>query len=148
MTGWLVGGLFLILGLVFFLFGMVNNNRAKKALTWPTTTGTVLTSGVTSHTSTSNGIRNTTYEPEVSYQYSLMGQVYNGKRIRFGANRMKQDEAYEVAGRYPVGSQVNVHYNPDKVTESALETVAQGSTVFIVLGAIMMVFGVIAFFIF
>lgn len=147
MTAWLVSGLLILLGLIFLIVGLVSNSRAKKALSFPITRGTILTTGVNTYTDTTNGIRNTTYEPVVTYQYSLMGQDYTGNRIRYGANRMKHDEAYQIIEKYPVGLQVNVYYNPDKVKDATLEPVAQGSKVFIILGLIMVAFGVAAFFI-
>lgn len=138
MAGIIVGFVILLFGAVFFIVGLVAAKRAKAALTWPVMPGVVLNARVVEHVSTdSEGDRSVTYEPLVEYQYNVMGQTYSATRIAFGANRFNYKKAAEIVARYPAGSQVSVHYNPDKVKDAVLETSAAGGKVFTILGAVL-----------
>ena len=138
MAGLIVGFVLLFIGVIFLVIGLVAAKRAKTAQSWPVIPGSVLNSTVVEHESTdSEGSSSVSYEPKVEYQYNVMGQTYNAKRIAFGANRFDYRKAAEIAARYPVGTQVNVHYNPDKVQDATLETSAAGGKLFTILGAVM-----------
>lgn len=144
MAGLIVGFVLLFIGLIFLVIGLVALKRAKTAQSWPAIPGTVLSSTVVEHISTdSEGSTSTSYEPKVEYQYSVMGQPYTAKRIAFGANSFPYNKAAEIAARYPVGSQVNVHYNPDKVKDATLETNASGGKLFTILGGIFAAIGLV-----
>lgn len=145
MNGFLMsGGIFFLIGVVLFLVGFISTKRSKTAQSWPTTTGTVLNSDVQVHVDyDSDSGTSTTYEPVVNYQYSVMGQSYNGTRIAYGANRFGQKKAYEIASKYPATSQVTVHYNPDKINEATLEVVARGGKAFTIVGIILAVVGLL-----
>lgn len=138
MVGLLVGFILLLIGLIFLIIGMVAAKKAKAALTWPVIPGRVLSSQVVEHESTdSEGSSSVSYEPRVEYQYNVMGQTYTAKRIAYGANSFDYRKASEIAARYPVGAQVSVHYNPDKVKDATLETSAAGGKLFPILGGIL-----------
>jgi len=144
MSGLVIGGFLIVFGAIFFIIGFVSIKRSNTAQSWPTASGSVLQSDVEMHVDydSDNG-SSTTYEPVVTYQYSIMGQNYIGTRIAYGANRFGRKKAYEISSKYPTGSQVIVHYNPDKVTDATLEVVARGGKVFIVVGAVVAVIGLV-----
>jgi hypothetical protein len=144
MTGLIFSLVFLSLGVIFLVIGVVATQRSKTALTWPVIPGAVLRTDVVRHEDTdSDGIASVSFEPLVEYQYSLMGQAYTGKRIAFGANRYNYKKALEIVSRYPVGEQVNVHYNPEKPREAVLETTAAGGKLFTILGICLLAAGVV-----
>jgi hypothetical protein len=84
----------------------------------------------------------TSYEPVVEYQYTVQNQQYTGRRIAFGANRFGHSQARSAVARYPVGSTVQVRYNPEKPQEAVLEARASGATIFMVVGIILLVIGI------
>lgn len=67
---------------------------------------------ITSRRSGSNSRRRTTtkttYETDISYRYTVNGQVYNGETEKDG----------DVTGRFRAGSPVKVCYNPAQPDES------------------------------
>jgi hypothetical protein len=144
MSSLLLGGFLVLVGAILFIIGFVATRRSKTAQSWPTASGIVLNSDVQVHVDyDSDHGSSTTYEPVVTYQYSIMGQNYTATRIAFGANRFGRKKAYEIASKYPAGAQVIVHYNPDKVSDATLEVVARGGTTFIIIGIIGAVIGLV-----
>lgn len=144
-TGLLIGGIVMILfGLVFVIVAITSRNKAKAAESWPVTQGQILFSNIESHTSTdSDGDTSTSYEVKVDYSYDVMGSPMKGQRISYGATGSDYNSAKKIADRYPVGSSVTVHYNPEKPSDAVLETTARGGTVFLIVGIVIMVIGVI-----
>lgn len=144
MSGLLLGGFLVLFGAIFFIIGFVSTKRSKTAQSWPTASGTVLNSDVREHVDydSDNGT-STTYEPVVTYQYTIMGQNYIGTRIAYGASRFGRKKAYEISSKYPSGSQVIVHYNPDKVTDATLEVIARGGKAYVIVGIIVAVIGLV-----
>jgi len=144
MIGLLVGFVLLLIGAIFLVVGLVAAKRAKAAQSWPVIPGTVLSSQVVEHESTdSEGSSSISYEPRVEYQYIVMGQSYTARRVAFGANSFDYKKASEIAARYPVGAQVSVHYNPDKVSDATLETGAVSTKLFTKLGGAMAGIGLV-----
>ena len=138
------GGVLLVLGIPFFIIGVISAKRAKAAQSWPTIPGTVINSLVKTHTDydSDTGSTSTSYEPVVEYHYSIMGEELTGTRIAYGANRVNYKKSEEIVSKYPVGSQVLVHYNPDKVADCTLETRAAGGKIFTGLGIVFLVLGI------
>jgi hypothetical protein len=64
------------------------------------------------------------YHPVVIYEYTVSGQPYVGRRIRYGGfeqiGYVSSTSAQDEAGRYPEGSIQPVYYNPAKPIESVL----------------------------
>lgn len=56
----------------------------------------------------------------VTYEYSIAGQVYRCNRVTIGEDRGNFEVAETIA-RYPVGKPVTVFYNPNKRGEAVLE---------------------------
>lgn len=148
MTGIIPSLFFLVLGIGFIIISLINRRRAKAALNWPVTPATVLNTEVRKHKDydgdSSTG--RTTYQPVVNYQYSIMGSLYNASRISFGDQKTSRKKAGEIIARYPAGTQVNAHYNPEKVEEAVLETAARGSTGNLIFGILFIIVAVAVFF--
>lgn len=145
MNGVLIGTvLMILLGLVFAVIGFVSRRRAEISKSWPTAPGEIITSTIVQHESTdSDGSSSTSYEPVVEYRYTVIGNPMMGKKIAFGANQFDYRTAQKVVARYPAGAQVQVHYNPDKPTEAVLETRANGGLVFLVIGVVSLIVGIL-----
>lgn len=108
---------------VFVAFVFVRDiNLAKASATWPTVSGTVKSSRVS--TSTRKG--KTKHHFDITYEFAVNGQAYTGTRVRFGGAGTSKSSAEELVKRYPGGSTVTVHYFPDDPSDCTLETGAGG----------------------
>ena len=147
------GVILLILGVIFFGLGALflfltwrARQKAKASQGWPTAQGTVLAVDIQEHRSYDEDDHHTSvsYEPVVQYQYTASGRQYNNSRLAFGATSFDRATARKKAGPYAAGMAVSVHYNPIKPEDSVLETSASGSTVFMVVGGLFAVIGLMA----
>lgn len=137
------GAILALVGLAFIISALVSRQRVKTAESWPTIPGTVLSTEVKVHVTRSNGMTTRTYEPIVHYQYILMGQPYESKRLSFGSPRMKDDQAEAITAKYATGSTVTVHYDPNKPEKSVLEIDARGFKTLLVTGGLFVVMGIV-----
>lgn len=63
------------------------------------------------------------YRRKIVYQYRVEGHDYEGNRIRFDEDSSDSlSEAREIVGAYPVGLAVDVFYDPNDPSQSALTT--------------------------
>ena len=158
----IMGYMFLTFGIVMLITGSINILGAQSSSSWPVTQGEVLTSVVDKKSTSTrskksrnlrikgSGIsvsnkseKSYSYEALVSYSYSVAGDDYVGKRLAFGAiTEGGQGRAEAICERYPVGSQVNVHYDPDDAGSSTLEVGLRAQVFFIPgLGMIFLLMG-------
>ena len=122
--------------------------RGRRSLAWPAAPGTVTASGVAESTSqNSDGSFDTSYVPEVRYEYRVDGRVLVGNRIRVGGtmSESKSRAAEEIAAQYAVGSKVEVFYDPASPDYSVLVrgTDSRMATLFSVFGIVSIVAAVI-----
>jgi hypothetical protein len=107
--------------------GLRSRKLAKASETWPTASGTVVSSDVKSHTVRTKQARTTTYTPVVTYSYSVGEFAYQGSVIRFGdLSSGSPTVAQELAAKYPQGAAVSVRYDPAEPGRATLETVMPG----------------------
>jgi hypothetical protein len=145
----LLGGIFSLVGIGLFIFGLVQRNKGKQAEQWPTLPGIVVSSRVETRTSREHddgrSYTRTTHMPVVEYTYEYMGKSYQGSRIFPGA-RMSFDlgTAQGIADRYQPGQACTVHYNPADLTDVVLETKSKGGSLMLILGAVFAVIGIVA----
>lgn len=143
-----LGGVFFLLGIGLVIFGIVQRKKAKTAETWPTASGSIVSARLDQntriehdddHTSTS-----TSYTPIVEYTYEIGGKTYRGNRVFPGAS-MSYDHgtAQGIVNRYQPGSVVTVHYDPADPTQAVLETKSKGGNLFLIIGAVFAVLGII-----
>ncbi|MBI3241398.1 MAG: DUF3592 domain-containing protein [Chloroflexi bacterium] len=114
----------------FFAYIIWSRQRQVSASkSWPTTTGTVLSSSVELRRSRSgrSGYSLSHY-PVVVYDYEVRGQRYQGNRIGFSeiGTGWAGPAQQKIAG-YPVGGAVRVFYNPQNPAEAVLEQSAPGN---------------------
>jgi len=109
-------------GLAALLFFLGMRRIAQQAAGWPTARGTVAHSGVESYRKTENGRTTTLYRPVVEYTYEVRGRSYRSNQIMLMAQTSgMQGYAEKIAGKYPAGSAVTVHYDPANPGNAALE---------------------------
>jgi hypothetical protein len=152
-TGSTAGLIIFVLGLVFGGIGiilvisaLVSRKRAQAAQNWPTTMGQVLSAEIQEHRSYDRNDHHTrlSYEPVVQYSYAVGGQAYSGNRIGFGANSFDQRTAQTKIASYAPGAGITVHYNPENPSKAVLETNASGSNIFLIVGIIFAIIGLLA----
>ncbi len=82
---------------------------------WPGVPGKVLAAEV---------VGKLAYEPKITYQYDVNGQIYSGSTDMgvpgFGNKSARMDVAQKIVAANPPGKRVTVHYNPDNVADSRL----------------------------
>jgi hypothetical protein len=115
-------GFSLLFALVVFGF----QRAAARAETWPTAPGRVEKSDVRSYESIDHDAKTsrsqTMYRPDVVYSYAVAGVQYRGDKVSVSGMSTNMDAvARRVAARYPVGTKLQVHYNPDNPGESAID---------------------------
>jgi hypothetical protein len=124
--------------LIVLLAGIASMLLARRATTWPLAPGLVRTSGVGSYQSSLNGRQATFFKPEIVYAYTVNGREFSSGRIDFGAAvGTGKALALSKAAEFPVGLQVQVHYDPANPSEAVLRTSA---------GSPLLAFGLVAVF--
>jgi hypothetical protein len=107
------------------LLGM--QRASVRARQWPTVAARIEQSGVRTYeerdtNSNENTRLRTMVRPDVVYSYAVAGVTYRGDTVSVIRSSTNQGAvARKVAARYPVGSDLKVHYNPDNPSESALD---------------------------
>jgi hypothetical protein len=81
-----------------------------------------MTSGRNRSSGGSHGGGHYVYYPEVTYEYQVDGTTYTSSKINVIMFGSDISYAQGVLNRYPIGSTVDVHYNPDNPSDAVLET--------------------------
>jgi hypothetical protein len=115
-------------GLLVSLFALAYVRIMRQSASWPVTPGRIVASGVESYIdwhreNSDTGPPRRYYKPSVVYSYDVKGHQYRGDRISPGLKISATIPALadRAARRYPIGTAVNVHYNPEDPGESVLE---------------------------
>jgi hypothetical protein len=110
---------FSLIGWLMIVQGADQIHRARQAVQWPSTRGTVESTEVYAV----EGSQGAHWRPQVTYSYAVQGQLIVATRVSLGKARFFEDaqRAQAYAARYPARSAVTVFYNPSEVTESVLE---------------------------
>lgn len=139
-----VGGFFLAIGgtMMAALFWMLIISDAREARSWPTVTGTVVTSQVMSQVDREGAA---TYGARVLYEYQVDDQTYQSSKITVADGTSSRSRAAEaIVDRYPTGSEITVYYNPRVPQSSLLETsVPQPLQLIFYLGLVLAGFGIL-----
>jgi len=108
---------------------VVNAIRQVQAEGYPTTLGSITHSEVTVH----HGDDSTTYGVDVKYDYEVDGRAYEGTRYRYGQWKSSDNSAKKIVDSLPVGTEVDVFYNPTDPGDSVLRAGIEGSDLFLTL---------------
>jgi Tfp pilus assembly protein PilV len=115
-----------LFGALLLILGLYSSIMDTSASSWPVTEGTITSSQVESWGSGAHDPID--YRPAITYQYQVGGKTYNGSQISSGAtfyggvNVDEYEQANAIVSNYPVGSIVEVHYNPNNPNNAVLET--------------------------
>ncbi len=128
-------------GTVLILDAVRMTETAEASMRWPRVRGTIVKSSVERHETTRRPRKNSVgprrrvrYTANVEFRYVIDGVEHTGANVTFaGASKTTNDgtkavveytkgeAAQEVVARYPVGSDVQVSYDPDRPELSVLE---------------------------
>ena len=121
------------------LLALLLMQGARDMSSWPTVTGTVVTSEIETRSSQgANGGSGQTFIPKVIYEYAVDGTGHTASTISVNIEEFDEAaSAWKVANKYPVGSEIVVRYSPDNTSVSLLETQASlGGVLVLALGFI------------
>jgi hypothetical protein len=125
--GWIFGGMFTLIGLLFLVIGAFQLRQGLKTNDWPVTAGRIIESKIVEEkVSGSSGRRRThsfdrKYTVNVRYSYEVNGQKFEGDRLRYGnESHDSRASANDEQLLYPPGKEVQVYYDPKTPHQSAL----------------------------
>ena len=97
------------------------------SIDWESVEGEIVSSEVHQYTSyrARGSIRETSYEPRISYQFKVNGESFTGDRIWFddvpgGTEEAGRDKSEEYVERFPAGSSTTIYYDPARPERSTL----------------------------
>ena len=134
-----------VVGVLAVWGGFELRDRARRMTAWPSVRGRITSSALVKDSDPMlDG--SPAYYPRIRYAYVVAGREYCGQRralINVGVGAALRGEARRVLGRYPVGSEVTVFYDPANPSEAILERPGPvaGPTLLFVLGAALVVAG-------
>jgi hypothetical protein len=136
-------------GLLMLMFFFGARRAAKAAASWPAVPGKIVKSEVEEYQERDDDDGRTTwrtaYRPAVEYAYAVDGREHRGNQINYAMSvSAGRGYAEKVAARYPVGSAVDVHYDPKNPGTSALRTAGGAGATWIIFGAALIVFALAA----
>lgn len=109
----------IVFGLVFGGVGYYRYKAGRASSGWPVVRGKINYARVQSRRTNNR----TDYTASIRYSYSINGTSYTGNEITASDKNFKTRSRADAALRpYPVGSEVDVYYNPSKPQQSVLET--------------------------
>jgi len=127
--------------LAYLGYGFIQ--KGKETLNWVATTGKILESATHEVYSTTPGsVNNRTWQPDITYQYDVNGETFQGQKIRvFIVYTGNPERAEGWANKYPAGTELTVYYDPEDPYRSVLEQGVQtGAYLMTALGAGMFLF--------
>ena len=122
-------------GASYYLLDVVSGSVAKR---WPVVTGKVTTLTVEQ----TPGRFGSTYKPRVEYTYAVQGVTYTGNCRRFDDDGYaSRSSASSRLGRYVLGAEIPVHYDPNDPSDSVLEPGTERRTYayIVLLGALFLI---------
>jgi hypothetical protein len=121
-----------IIGLAVTFLGFTKFKNALDAKKWPATKGLITRSEVAGSTK---------YYPSITYSYVVDSTTYNSNsisNINFITKNRKL--AQEFIDKYPLGSEIMIHYNNANPTEAFLEPgLNQGNILLLCFGIILVI---------
>lgn len=107
---------------VLFMYKAVNGRlKSKKARTWPTVIGRVLSSEVQEDRfRNATGKASIAFVPDISYEYNVNGTPYTSKDVIFGEKTYDYVTASRICDKYAVDTTPEVYYNPERPSEAVL----------------------------
>jgi len=121
----LFGAIFLVAGVAVVHWGWSNLQKTAEVKTWPTVSGVVVETSITSSVPGNQQGRNIkVYTPHVRYSYKVSGIPFSANNISVGGENVfdsKDSVEAMLSDKYPIDGVVTVHYNPINKFEAYLE---------------------------
>ena len=143
--GWLAALLFLGIGIFLLQKCWHYRRTAAESVLWPTVSGTVISSEISKREGSDDGQKFNYCMPVVTYSYKVASTEYRGNTIKIGLEKNSYPSEKVAAGyieRYPVGSPIQVRYDPTKPDFSLLEIGQIGGTKLIIAGVLLTILGI------
>jgi hypothetical protein len=149
-VGWIFGGGFTLLGLLFVMIGGFEFRQGLRTNDWPAAAGKIIESKVSGSSGRrSPGSRSTNwdYTVDVRYSYEVDGQKFEGDRLRYGnESHDSWISAKDEQSLYPPGKAVQVYYDPKTPNRSVLIKGIGLSWLGMALGLMALVIGLVVMF--
>jgi hypothetical protein len=132
---------FLVIGVIFLIMWLFGRIKIRAARDWPSVSGKILFGTVERRRSRgSRSGSSHSYYPSIVYEYTVNGQRYQNNRVTLGSEvgRGSYAAVERKVARYPVGSSVEVFYNPDNPLDAALEKTAPAGNIFLLIALLML----------
>ena len=114
------GGLLAFFAAALAIFAVVAARRRRAVGRWVAAAATVIESEAVWGTTTRGGRAARTWLARFAYEYEAGGQVHTGRRVAFH-KRCTGPRAQELVARHPVGSRVQIYYDPAQPAEAVLD---------------------------
>lgn len=119
------GGGLVILGMAYLISTFMRRHKGEGIGDWPVVPGAVHKAFVYRHERRTPETTDITYTPVVAYTYFVGELCYASQQRAIAAyteaSFPTEAEAEAVVARYPVGKEVEVHYNPIAPQQAVLE---------------------------
>ena len=123
--------IFLGIGVLCLYLGAMKAKEGWEARRWPTAKGRIIVSKVDEFR-TGRGIRVARLCLDIDYLYMVKGVIYEGHRVNVGWACFGSESSVKRAlKRYPVGKEVEVHYDPRDPSRALLEPGLDWSVLFL-----------------
>ena len=136
----------LVMGIIWLVVTVRGMQLAVESEAWPSTTGTIVDTWIErdERTDSDDGVE-TYYKPFIKYSYQVNGGTFHSQRVDFGAqpSYSYSSRAEDYLAQYPIGSEVEVFYDPDDYGEAVLVREASGSTWSIIGSSGLIIFSVV-----
>ena len=119
-------------GLILGGFGLHKLRLGREGATWPTVEGTI----VGSRLETTRSSDTTKYQPAIRYRYTVDGESHEGHGVSLVTSSTSRAKAETLLARYPMGSTVQVHVDPDNPGRSVIDPSIGGSVCFILIAGV------------
>ena len=126
-AAWIAPPVLALFGVILLLVSVSMIRKSAAAAGWPTVDGRVSRSTVVSEQSRDDKGRTTVmYAADIVFDYTVKDRSFSSTTLSPGgrSSSSMSSMAESTVGKYPSGSKVTVHYNPDAPSEAFLETSA------------------------
>jgi len=117
-----VAFVFFLAGTILFLYdvkGLINGYLSK---TWPSTSGTIITSEISMTLISHYAHYREHYTPLIEYSYTVNNVVYTNNRLDLGKQISGPPQFLgRIINAFPVGSEVIVYYDPEDPMSASIE---------------------------
>ncbi len=125
---------FLIAGFSTSIWGWIIIVRGRRTRHWPSVDGAIAQCAASA----------SDFMPHIEFSYTVAGREYRCAHAVPGGTTPSQELIASYTPKYPVGTQVRVHYDPAHPERATLEPgLARGDWMIFVLGVIATFFGAI-----